>query len=207
MDSIVLYTEEIDDLREGVSELLAQSWMFPLKKHSLALIFTEEEVDFRELCEHLTEHWDFPIVGCTAMGMLGKQGYLGLGISILLLTADDCFFAADMTGELDRESYRPEITRIYKELRETLPSDPKLILSYGAMFLSENDVAGDDVVEAITEAAGKNVPLFGGLAGERKSGAACRSAKCSRGRCPRTTLPSCRKSARKRWPARLSPRT
>ena len=73
MDSIVLHTEEIDDLREGVGELLAQAGAFTLKKNSLALMFAEEETNYPELYSLLREQWDFPIVGCTTMGMLGRE--------------------------------------------------------------------------------------------------------------------------------------
>ena len=166
MDSIVIYTEEIDDVREGVAELLVQTWEFPLKKHSLALIFAEEETNFPKFCSILAEHWDFPIVGCTAMGMLGREGYYGIGIFILLMTADDCFFAADMAQNLNKNNYKAEIAKTYKSLAASLPSPPKLILSYGGMFPAEEHVAGDDVVNAISEAAGRNIPLFGALAAD-----------------------------------------
>ena len=166
MDSIVLYTEEIDDVREGVAELLVQTWEFPLKKHSLALVFAEEETDFPKLCSILAEHWDFPIVGCTAMGMLGREGYYGIGIFILLMTADDCFFAAGLAQDLDDHNYKTEIKKTYKSLAKSLPSPPKLILSYGGMFPAEQHVSGDDVVNAISETAGRNIPIFGALAAD-----------------------------------------
>ncbi len=166
MDSIVLYTEEIDEPREAVAELLVQTWEFPLKKHSLALVFAEEETDFPRLCSILAEHWDFPVVGCTTMGMLGEKGYFGIGIFILLMTADDCFFAAGMAQELDQSNYKTKIAQTYNSLAASLPFPPKLILSYGGMFPAEQHVSGDDVVDAISEAAGKNIPLFGGLAAD-----------------------------------------
>ncbi len=166
MDSIVLYTEEIDDLKEAAEELLAQAEDFPLKKNSLALFFTEEEVDFPELYHLLAAHWKFPIVGCTSMALLGRQGYLGIGVSVMLLTADDCSFAVDMTGELSAETFREEITWTYRTLRSQLPSQPKLILSYGGMFATDQNVSGDEMVDAIDTAAGGTVPIFGGLAAD-----------------------------------------
>ena len=166
MDSIVLYTEEIDDTREAVAELLVQTWEFKLKKHSLAILFTEEDTDYPAIYSILAEHWDFPVIGCTTMGMLGKQGYCGIGIFILLLTSDECFFAAGMAKDLTGDNYRDKIAQTYQSLRETLPSEPKLILSYGGTFKPEQHVSGDDVVNAITEAAGKAIPLFGGLAAD-----------------------------------------
>ena len=166
MDSIVLYTEEIDDLEEAAAEIFAKAEDFPLKDHSLALLFTDEDVDFPALYHALSTRWHFPIVGCTSMGMLGRQGYLGIGISVLLFTADDCYFAVDMTGELDSSNYQEELAWTYRTLRSQLPFPPKLILSYGGMFEADQNVSGDDVVEAINAAGGRNVPLFGGLAAD-----------------------------------------
>lgn len=167
MDSIVLYTEEIDDLDEAVEDLLSQMEArgFALKKNSLALFFTEEATDGPELCRLLAEHWDFPIVGCTAMGTLCNWGYYSIGIALLLWTADDCFFSVGMTP-LDASGYREEIARTYRTAYEKLPVEPKLILSYGGMFASEENVAGDDIVDAIAAAAGEGIPIFGGLAAD-----------------------------------------
>ncbi len=166
MDSIVLYTEEIDEAREAAAELLVQTWEFPLKKHSLALIFTEEEANLPKLSQILAEHWDFPIVGCTAMGMLARNGYFGIGTFVLLMTADDCFFSAGMARDLEAGNYRDKIAQTYKSLAAALPSPPKLILSYGGMFPSEERVSGDDVVDAIDAAAESKIPIFGGLAAD-----------------------------------------
>ncbi|MBQ8698361.1 MAG: FIST C-terminal domain-containing protein [Schwartzia sp.] len=166
MDSIALYTEEIDDLAEAAEELFTQARAFAFRKHSIALLFAEEELDFSALFPLLAEKWQFPIVGCTAMGMLGRGGYFNIGISVLLLSADDCAFAAEMTGALDTGNYREEIARTCRALRDRLPDAPKLILTYGGLLAAEKNVAGDDVVEAITEVAGKDVPVFGGLASD-----------------------------------------
>ena len=130
MDSIVLYTEEIDDLQEAVHDLFEQAKDFPLKKNSLAILFAEEDTDYPELYQFLSDKWKFPVIGCTAMAMLlGKQGYCGTGISILLLTADDCEFAAGMTGELSRENYESQITETMQKLKAGLSSDIKLVIS------------------------------------------------------------------------------
>ena len=46
MDSIVLYTEEIDDLNEASKELFAQAEGFTLKKNTLGILFAEEDADW-----------------------------------------------------------------------------------------------------------------------------------------------------------------
>ena len=166
MDSIVLYTEEIDDLQEAVQDLFEQAEAFPLKKNCLAILFTEEETEYPELYKLLSEQWRFPVIGCTAMAMLlGQQGYCGTGISVLLLTADDCEFAAGMTDELNKDNYERQIAGKMEELKAGLTSEVKLVISYGGMVTDERKVAGDDIVAAIDKASG-GVPLFGGLAAD-----------------------------------------
>lgn len=166
MNSIAVYTEEIDDLNEAVEELTAQAQDFDFRKNSLAVLFTEEETDYPELYRLLSEKWDFPIIGCTAMAMLsGKHGYCGMGISVLILSADDCAFSVGMTGELDVDNYREEITRTYEALEKQHSSDIKLILSYGGMVTDERNVAGDDLVDALNT-VGKGVPVYGGTASD-----------------------------------------
>ncbi|MBR4908096.1 MAG: FIST C-terminal domain-containing protein [Acidaminococcaceae bacterium] len=166
MESIVLYTEEIDDLQEAVREIFEQAEGFLLKKNSLAILFTEDETDYPELYNLLAENWKFPVVGCTAMAMLlGKQGYCGTGISVLLLTADDCEFAAGITDDLNKGNYERLIGDKLEELKAGLSSEIKLVISYGGMVTDEQNVAGDDIVAAIDKASG-GVPLFGGLAAD-----------------------------------------
>ena len=166
MNSITAYTEEIDDLEEATEELFSQIEGFKFLKNSIAILFTEEETDYPELYKILSDKWDFPIVGCTAMGMfLGKEGYCNMGTSVMILTADDCEFASGMTGELNIDNYKAEIKETYESLRKNLASAPKIILSFGGMVTDESHAAGDDLVEALTEAGG-GIPVYGAAASD-----------------------------------------
>ena len=60
MDSIVLYTEEIDDLRDAAEELFSQLESFPLRKNSIAILFAEEDTNYSELYALLSARWSFP---------------------------------------------------------------------------------------------------------------------------------------------------
>ena len=167
MNSIVAYTAEIDDLNEAVADLFSQTESFPLQKNSLAIIFAEEAADAKEFYALLSERWKFPMIGCSAMAMLlGKEGYRGIGISVLLLTADDCEFSAGMTAELNVDNYKSEIKRVYDELRGALDGEVKLAISYGGMVTDERCAAGDDLVDALNEAADRKVPIYGGTASD-----------------------------------------
>ena len=166
MESKVLYTDEIDDLDEAVTDLFEQAEDFELKTNSLAVVMTEEETDYPELYAKLSERWKFPFIGCTTMAMLvDNDGYCGTGISVMLLTADDCEFAAGATGALNVGNYRDEIAGVYKPLSDKLGNKEKLIISYGVLAMNEKDVSGDDLVKSL-DTLGKGIPVFGGLASD-----------------------------------------
>ena len=134
MDSVVLYTEEIDDLQEAAKELFDQAKAFPLKKNSVALLYAEEETDLKALYALLSKQWDFPVLGCTAMAMLmSNKGYRSIGIAVMLMTGDDVSFSAGISDALRRENCESEIARTYaavkaaetgKTIRERIRTDP-----------------------------------------------------------------------------------
>ena len=175
MDSVVLYTEEIDDLQEAAKDLFEQANAFPLKKNSVALLYAEEYTDFPALFALLSKRWDFPIVGCTALAMLlpGK-GSRRIGISVMLMTGDDVFFAVGMTCELNRTNCEEEIARTYAATKTQLPSEEKLILTFGGMPVQDDHISGDETIAAIEKACGKQVPIFGALASD---GVTCDNAR------------------------------
>ena len=166
MNSLTIYTNEIDDLEEAASELFAQAEGFVFKRNTLGILFAEDESDYDGLYELLAEKWDFPIIGCTAMAvLLGDIGYCGTGISIMLLTADDCDFSIGMTDELNSENFIEKISETYRELKSSLPGEVKLVLTYGAMSTGNRNVSGDELVHAIDIIAG-GIPIYGGLASD-----------------------------------------
>lgn len=164
MKSIVLYTDEIDELTEAAEDLFSQAEGFVFEKNSLGIIFADEELEYQELYGYLSEKWKFPIIGTTALATLvGKSGRNESGISMMLLTADDCTFAADITTDLTSENYREKIKETYDRLSKELPEPEKLILSYSVII---DGLVGDDIIDAI-EAAGATVPIYGALASDQ----------------------------------------
>ena len=166
MESIVCYTEEIDDLNEAVKELFEQADALPLKANSLGILYPEDEVELDELYDLLSEKWDFPIIGCTSLATFtGDQGLCQGGISLVIFTADDCQFSAGITEELTYDNYKDEISRVYNELKAQHDSEIKLVISYGGMAVAEGDIAGDDLVFALNEVC-DGVPVYGGTAAD-----------------------------------------
>ncbi|MBO4903954.1 MAG: FIST C-terminal domain-containing protein [Lachnospiraceae bacterium] len=166
MRSTVLYTEEIDEMNVAAEEIFEQAESFNFGRSSLALIFTEEDVDYPELYRHLRTKWDFPMIGSTAMGtLLGKQGYCGGGISVMILSADDCTFSVGMAQDLDRKNYEGKITEAFQNATSSLDGDPKLVLIYACMITGEGNVSGDEMV-AIMDKLMKGAPVYGGLSSD-----------------------------------------
>lgn len=164
MKSIVLYTEEIDEPSEAAEELFEQAEDFVFEKNSLGIIFADEELDYAEFYQCLSEKWSFPVIGTTALATLvGKQGCKESGISMMILTADDCTFAAGITTGLNPENYMEKLKDSYEKLSGQLPEKEKLVLSYSVII---EGLVGDNIIDAI-EAAGTEAPIYGALASDQ----------------------------------------
>ena len=167
MQSKVFYTDEVDDPEEAVQEIFEGFEEFEFKKNSLGIIFMEEDVEYLEIYQGLAEQWKFPIIGCTATAMLGtSDGYNSDGMTIMVMTADDCEFVAGVTDELDRSNYKDSIGNLYTDLRGQLSEEEKLVISYGVCVTAETHVAADDLLAATDEVCGHK-PVLGGLAADR----------------------------------------
>ena len=167
MKSIELYTEEIDDIEEAVKEILTQAKDFEFKKNSMAILFADEDMDYKELYKHLSREWSFPIIGCTTLAMLtGARGYVPSGIAILILSADDCEFSVGMTEELNVNNFKEEIKKTYQQAQSKLSSREKLVISYGGGVIEEEDAPGNEIVKALTALGNREIPLFGACASD-----------------------------------------
>ena len=162
--SIVLYTEEIDDLELAAEELTSQAQNFEFKKNNVAIVYMDAETEYKELYPLLKSKWDIPFVGMTAMAMLtGEQGYCKSGISMMILTSDDSKFAVGMTEKLDNENCKEEIKNTYERLEQELDGEEvKLVLTYGGKI---SGMVGDDIIDAV-DVLNKNVKVYGALASD-----------------------------------------
>ncbi len=166
MDSIVAFTDEIDDLDVAIQEITEQIKNFKFLKNSFAIIYAEEETDYLAFYERFKEKFSFPLVGCTAMAtLLGDRGFKALGISIMFLTADDCEFSVGISSRLTADNYEVEIEKLYGDLVSKLSQKPKLMISFGSIVNDENDVDADYVLSKLDEISG-NIPICGALASD-----------------------------------------
>ncbi len=165
MDSITAYTEEIDDLAQAASEIFEQVKDFTLRKNSIGIIFAEEETNYAELYEILKQKWDFPIIGSTAMAMLQGRDFRNVGISFMIITADDCYFAAAITDDFSVDNFREKLEETYRKAEAALPEKPKFILTIGELVREDADVDADSILSELNRLSGK-LPVYGALASD-----------------------------------------
>ena len=166
MRSITAYTEEIDDFDLAAEELFSQTEGFQFQKNSMAIVYAEEETDYPELYKRLKEKWDFLIIGCTTLGIFLSRGEINkIGISVIIITADDCQFSAGVATDLKAENYKEGIKEVFCEVKDALPEEPKLIISYGGRTVSKGMVGGSALVRYLDELGG-GIPVYGGDASD-----------------------------------------
>ena len=169
MQSKIAFSDEVDDIEAAAEEIFDAFDGFELKKNSLGIIFMEEDVEYPELYEILSKKWSFPIIGCTCTAkLMSGYGFQSDGISVMVLTDDDCVFEAGVTDELTRDNYEESISELYHDLKERVGGDEKIIISYGVCVTAKNHVSADDLLSA-TDAVSNRKPIIGGLASDRFS--------------------------------------
>ena len=171
MRSVVLFTEEIDDLDEAMFQLKQQFAGFELGKSTAGVVFAHPDTDFEELTRRLKEELGVPFIGSSAMALLTPYGFKTEGIIIQIYTADDCLLQIGTTGEIDAGTEKAAIESMYKELKSNITDREHLILTYGNLPIG---MAGDDCVEILNSLSEPDTVIYGGLASDEFSRDDCR---------------------------------
>ncbi|MCL2158781.1 MAG: FIST C-terminal domain-containing protein [Oscillospiraceae bacterium] len=154
------FTEEIDDAKIAVSEILAQ--LEPKKnclKNSVALVTCYHEFATNGIIAELYKELGFPVVGFTTTAISTNRGLGQLDLSILMITSDDVTFTAARSESLEGGLEEP-LEQMYERALEGHENPPKLLISAAPLML---DYAGDSYVAALDKISG-GVPNFGALA-------------------------------------------
>ena len=157
---ITAYTEEVDEVEDGLVEILGQINLESLKKNSVGLVTCH--VDFinsgfiGELCKKLP----FNIIGMTTMASANQYGRSMYALSLTVLTSDDALFETARIGPLDGASYRDTIKTAYQDSVKKLPGQPSLILAF---FPYIQDLSGALIHKSFDEVCG-GVPFWGSIA-------------------------------------------
>ena len=158
--SFSAFTNEIDDVDLAISELLTQ--LEPEKnclKNTVAVVACYHEFATDGLIAGLYKKLNFPIIGVTTTAISTNNGLGQLGLSILMITADDVVLTAACSSSLADGLIEP-FSKMYREALAGHAETPKLIISAAPLILN---YAGDHYIEALDKVTG-GVPNFGTLA-------------------------------------------
>jgi hypothetical protein len=158
--SFSAFTDEVDDVELALSELLSQ--LEPEKnclKNTVAVAICYHEFATDGLIAALYEKLNFPIIGVTTTAVSTNRGYGQLGMSILMITADDVTLTAACSSSL-RDGLEEPFSKMYQDALTGHTEAPKLIISAAPLMLN---YAGDHYVGMMDQVSG-GVPNFGTLA-------------------------------------------
>mgnify|MGYP003469288268 FL=1 len=159
MRSWVAKTEEIDDLEVAVEELKNGIPTEELLTNTVGIAYVYYDADFEELSKMLSETFQFPIIGVSAMALLDHEGYLAYGMELLVMSADDVRFSVGMTDRLDKDNYEEKLEKLYDAMKGDIQEQEKLILAYTGKVV---DADGDIYVKTFDKISG-GVPVYGGM--------------------------------------------
>ncbi|MCR4647772.1 MAG: FIST C-terminal domain-containing protein [Lachnospiraceae bacterium] len=162
MKSFQAVTNEVDDIKTAINELKAGIDTSRLLKNTCGLVFCGFETNLHELVEALNEAFDFPFIGCSAIGLLSTSGYSECSISMLVLTADDVEFSVGMSDAIESIENLESFARAYRDCKAKTELPEKLIFSYVPFLYN---VTFDDIVEKLDETS-NHVPVYGGVASD-----------------------------------------
>lgn len=173
MKSMYAYTEQLDDLEIAVSELSRAIDCSKLMKNSCGIVITDFDTDIEELATLLKKEFAFPIVGCTSLATLdNEQGLRQLGMSLIVLTADDCFFEVGISDPIegtDNEIKRETIKKFYHGLHDKHDEKEKVMITFAASGgPAWANFASDDLINTLDKES-QGVPIIGGCASDDMS--------------------------------------
>lgn len=162
MRSFQAITDEIDDLDIAVEELKKQIETFDLDENTFAFMVCGSEVDVHEFIPKLWDKLHIHFLGITSVGIMQNDGYSEASICITVMTSSDVYFHGGLSEEVNSSEDIVEIIKLYRELKEKMEDEEKLIVLY---LPWNQNLVYDDVLAALDEESG-GIPIFGGNASD-----------------------------------------
>jgi hypothetical protein len=161
MVSKVNVTEEVDDIDKAVQDLTAGIGTdFPLGSSSIGLLFCYSNMDIAALTGALKAHLAFDIIGCSCIANMDKEGgFHNIAVTLTVLTADDCVFAASLSSPISPSTVSGEIKTTCDSTCNRLGGEPELIIAIPPYIL---EIMLDAYTMAFNEAV-PGIPVVGGL--------------------------------------------
>jgi hypothetical protein len=157
---LTAYTEEVDEVEDGIAELLGQINLGALKKNSVGLVTCHSDFINSAFIGELCKKLPFDIIGMTTMTSVNRHGRGMFSLSLAVLTSDEIVFETAMAGSLDAGNCHDKIRAAYSEAVKKLSAEPSMILTF---FPFLNDLSGTQIHKDFDEICG-GIPFWGSLA-------------------------------------------
>jgi len=154
------FTEEIDEVEDGLAEILGHIDLNALKKNSVGLVTCHNDFANTEFLGALCGKLPFDIIGTTTMASSNQYGQSMYALSLTVLTSDDVAFETARTGPLGLDDYREKVESAYKDAAGKLSDRPSLIVSF---FPYLKELSGAPIHKCLDEICG-GVPFWGSVA-------------------------------------------
>jgi len=157
---LTAYTEEVDEVEDGVAGILRQINLGALKKNSVGLVTCHSDFTNSAFIGELSKKLPFDIIGMTTIASANQYGRGMFSLSLTVLTSDEIIFETAMAGSLDAGSYREKIKAAYSETVKKLPGNPSMIFTF---FPFLDELSGTQLHKDFDEICG-GIPFWGSLA-------------------------------------------
>jgi len=157
---LTAYTEEVDDVDDGIAELLGQINLGTLKKNSVGLITCHSDFTNSSFVGELCKKLPFETIGMTTIASANKHGKGMFSLSLTVLTSDDIVFETAMAKSLEPSNCYDKVKAAYSEAAKKLPSEPSMILTF---FPYINDISGTQMQKNFDKICG-GIPFWGSIA-------------------------------------------
>ena len=169
MKSATAISYELDNIAVAAKDLSAQiKDKITFGKNTLAILHGQPDMEIGELSAAVSGELGCRVIGGTtaAGALLTNEGYHELAVSLLVLSDDDCVFAAAISGSM-AENPEEEIEKTYREAYENLKqqdaaAEPKMVICIASLVQS---IAADNILEKVSELC-DSLPIFGYMAGD-----------------------------------------
>jgi hypothetical protein len=156
---LTAFTEEIDDTRAAVDDILGQlDWDTERLKNSLGILHCYTEFIDSGIVKAISEKLPFDVVGATTMSIASPGGLSQVGLSLTVLTSDTVSFAAGVSAPITDTVDGP-VEELYQKIAAGFPERPAMLMPF-IPFLT--NVGGDEFIEKIDSLSG-GIPAFGTL--------------------------------------------
>ena len=169
MKSATAISYELDDIKFAADELVSQiKGKFTFGKNTVAMLHGQPDMDVGGLSAAVGEALGCQVFGGTtsAGAVFTNEGYHELAVVLHVMSADDCFFAATISGSMETEPEKEieeTYQRAYAKLKaQDASAEPKMIICAAPMVQS---YSSDDILIKMSEICG-HIPIFGYNAGD-----------------------------------------